>query len=467
MKKAAFIIAVLLSLNLTAFADYRYNAFDEPVETRESFTAVRAVNGVALGIGNFKSPADVYVDAADNVYIMDNGNNRIAVLNPDLSFSREIAPAAFTLEEAGGMFVSGGDIYIAHGGDEKIYVINFDGEITREISRPDSPLLGDAAFTPKKVIADSIGTVYMLSENSTQGAYMIDSDNNFLGFYGRNEVSMTFRRMMELAARRFASEEQRATMQNFVPVEFANFDIDSDGFIYTVTSYSENPESAQMIRKLNPMGNNVLSKLSSRTWGDNKNGGAYPTAFTDIAVDQDGFSYALDSNQGKIFWYDNNLCQICAFGGSGSALGRFTSPCAVEVQGDSVLVLDSVKNSLTVFDKTRFGALMTEGRILYNDGYFMESKDIFREIITMDPRCDFARAALGAAHFEEGDNSGAKDFFEKSKSAADKYSEVKKELRNNWMKEHFALIFIGIILLALIIIAAAKLISAKMKEGKG
>ncbi|MGN1097392.1 MAG: hypothetical protein ACI4SS_00665, partial [Clostridia bacterium] len=158
--------------------------------------------------------------------------------------------------------------------------------------------------------------------------------------------------------------------------------------------------------------------------------------------------------------------QICVFGRSGNVLGRFTTPAAIEVQGDNVLVLDSVKNSLTVFKKTHFGNLMTEGRILYNDGYFMESKEIFREIITMDPRCDFAWAALGAAHYEEGDNAGAKDFFEKSKSASDKYSEVKKQLRNDWMKQHFAVIFIGVILLALIIIAASKLINAKVKEGR-
>lgn len=469
MKKAAIfiIIAVLiLSLNISVLADYRYNAFNEPVETRESFTAVHAINGIGLGIGEFKNPADIYVDDNNKVYIMDNGNNRIVILNEELTFEKEITPSGFTLEAAGGMFVCDEDIFIANSEDEKIYVINFDGETVREISRPESVLLGDAAFIPKKVLVDEIGTVYMLSDNSTQGAYMIDSDNSFLGFYGRNDVLLTFERMMEVTARQFASKEQREGMQNFIPVEFANFDIDDEGFIYTVTAYSENPESDQMIRKLNPMGDNVLLNLSSRTWGDNKDGDKYNTSYVDIAVDKDGFTYALDGYGGKLFWYDNNLCQICVFGGSGNVLGRFTTPVAVEVQGENVLVLDSTKCSLTVFEKTHFGSLMTEGRLLYNEGYFKESREIFQEIITMDPKCDYAWAALGAAYYEDGDNAQAKEFFEKSKSALDKYSEVKKELRNDWMKEHFAVIFIVIILLALIVIAASKLIAAKMKEGR-
>lgn len=466
MKKIILIIAAVFCLCSSAGADYRYDSFNEPVKTAESFTAVKAVNGMGLGIGDFKAPADVFVDEQNLVYILDGGNNRIVILNSDLSFNSEVVPQDFNLTGAGGIYVEDGSIYIAHGEDEAIYVINIAGETVRQITRPDSVLLGDAAFTPKKVIADKIGTVYILSENSTQGAYMIDSDNSFLGFYGRNSVVLTFKRMLELVSRQFATAEQREKMQNFIPVEFANFDIDDEGFIYTVTSYSENPEGDEMIRKLNPMGENVLNSLSFRTWGDNAVDGSYKTSFTDIAVDENGFSYVLDSYSGRIFWYDNNLSQICAFGGSGSVLGTFTSPAAIEVLDDKVLVLDSVKNSLTVFEKTHFGSLTTEGRILYNNGYFKESKEIFQEIITMDPNCDFAWAALGAAYYEDGDPVSAKEYFEKSKTAQDKYSEVKKEIRNEWMKNHFAVIFIVIIALALIIIAASKLIAAKLKEGR-
>lgn len=465
MKKIFLVLAALLGLSLSAHADYRYNGFDEAVPTAKSFAVSKTVNGSLLGIGEFKDPSDVFFDG-ETVYILDNGNNRIVMLDNELSFAGEVRVQNVDLANAAGIYAENKSIYIAHRDDEKIYVADKSGNVTREISRPNSVLLGDAAFIPRKVIADQIGTVYMLSENSTQGAYMIDSENNFLGFYGRNNVLLTFKRMMDIAARRFATEEQRATMQNFIPVEFSNFDIDSEGFIYTVTSYSENPQNDEMIRKLNPMGENVLSKLSSRTWGDNKVSGEFKTSFIDIAVDASGFSYALDSYGKKIFWYDDNLNQICVFGGDGGEKGKFTSPVALEAMGDGVIVLDSAKNSLTVFEKTRFGDLTTQGRKLYNSGYFKESKDIFREIITMDPQCDYAWAALGAACFEDGDSAGAKEYFEKSKTAADKYSEVKKEIRNRWMKEHFALIFALVMLGLLLAAATAKLAAAKIKEGK-
>ena len=295
---------------------------------------------------------------------------------------------------------------------------------------------------------------------------MIDAEGNFLGFYGRNEVQLTFRRLYELMMRRFASEEQRSRMQNFIPVEFTNFDIDENGFIYTVTAFSESPQNDEMIKKLNPLGNNIYTG-EFMTWGDMpEDESVFHTSYTDIAVDEDGFAYALDSYSGRIFWFDNVGCQQAIFGGSGSYLGAFVSPVAIDILDGNVIVLDSVKNSITVFEPTYFGGLVKEAFLLFNGGFYAESKSLFEEIVRMDANYDWAYVGLGRAYYEEGDWVNAKKCFAYSGVATEWYSEVKGELRNRNLKEHFTGIFFGVIGGCFVMIIAGKLFTAFLAEKK-
>ena len=63
-------------------------------------------------------------------------------------------------------------------------------------------------------------------------------------------------------------------MTRNVPVEYANFDIDADGFIYTVTEAANTTTDA--VKKLNPAGYNI--------W-DNAVGDEY--SFGDVASEYD------------------------------------------------------------------------------------------------------------------------------------------------------------------------------------
>lgn len=276
-------------------------------------------------------------------------------------------------------------------------------------------------------------------------------------------MQLTFQRVYELAMRRFASEEQRSKMQNFIPVEFTNFDIDEEGFIYTVTAYSEDPSNDEMVKKLNPLGNNIYSG-EWLTWGDMPEGDTFHTTYTDIAVDEDGFTYALDAYSGRIFWYDNVGCQQAIFGGSGAYLGAFSTPVAIDILDGNVLVLDSVKNNITVFEPTYFGGLVKEAFKLYNSGFYGESRELFEEMTRMDSNYDWAYAGLGRAYYEQGEWEKAKECFEYSDTATEQYSEVKGELRNRNLKEHFTGIFFGIILGCFAIIIAGKLLAAYLAE---
>ncbi|MDE7328119.1 MAG: hypothetical protein K2N63_17870 [Lachnospiraceae bacterium] len=480
LKKAAFALAaILFTTSASPFAvsaDYRYDNFGNAIPSQYSYVAERDYNGLQLGIGAFNTPTDLFVSEDGKIYVVDAGNSRIVVLNSEFEVEQVMESFLLDGQEVSikgvtGIFVhSDGFLYLADKDGGRILVADQDGNIVREITRPDSALLTESStttFLPRKVLVDSRNIIYMLSENSTQGAYMIDANGDFLGFYGRNEVQLTWKRLYEVFKRRFASEEQRAKMQNFIPVEFSNFDIDKEGFIYTVTAYSESPATDEMVKKLNPLGGNIYT-MRFMNYGDmpDMSGGApvYNTSYTDIAVDEDGFAFALDAYSGRVFWFDDTGIQQAIFGGSGAYLGAFTQAVAVDTLGDSVLVLDGTRGSITVFEPTYFGEIVKEAFLLFNSGFYSESKELFEEIVRMDANYDWAYVGLGRAYYEEGDWETAKYYFEHSGMASSWYSEVKEELRNKNMKENFTAIFFGIIAGCVVLIVGGKLLFASLAE---
>lgn len=472
-KTAAFLLGLSISVScvpaMEVSADYRYDAFFRAVPAQSVYVADASYNGQELGIGNFVSPSDLYVYDDSLIYILDSGNNRIVALDEGFQVVQVIDSIAAEGEElditgAKGIYVSpAGEIYIADLKNNRILILDGQGKFLRMITRPDSVLLTDnITFAPKNVVLDTVGTLYMISENSTQGAYMIDSNGEFLGFYGRNKVDVTAAVVFQALMREFASEEQRAKMSSFVPVEFSNFDIDQEGFIYTVTAYSDSPKSSYMIRKLNPLGENILE--SYRDWGDEPSGRNYNTSYVDVAVDDGNFIYALDGNTGRIFMYDNTGFQIAIFGGTGSVLGTFKGAAAIDTIGDKVVVLDSAKNNVTVFEQTYFGEQIVTGLSLYNQGMLEESLEYFQEITTMDANFFYAYYAMAEIYYDQGNYELSEEYAKLSKVGLGIYSESKKMLRNDWLRSHFAGVFAVVILAALFVLGAAKVRDAKRRE---
>jgi len=476
MKKkrlAAFALGLCICMAgapaMQAAADYRYDQFFETVPAQSVYVAESSCNGKELDIGNFNAPTDLYVYDDSLIYVLDSGNNRIVVLDKNFQAQRVIEHIAAEGEEldltgAKGIYVSPAEeIYISDMKHNRILILDQEGSFLRMITRPDSVLLTDnITFAPKNVVMDTVGTLYIISENSTQGAYMIDPGGEFLGFYGRNKVDVTASVVFQALMREFASEAQRAKMSSFVPVEFSNFDIDSEGFIYTVTAYSDSPKDSYMIRKLNPLGENILE--SYRDWGDEPDGSSFNTSYVDVAVDGGNFIYALDGNTGRIFMYDDTGFQIAIFGGAGNVLGTFKSAAAVDTIGNKVVVLDSVKNNLTVFGQTYFGEQITAGLTLYNQGMLEESLAYFQEITTMDANFFYAYYAMAEIYYDQGEYGLSEEYAELSGVASEIYSESKKMLRNDWLRSHFAAVFVTVVLAALVILGAGKVRDAKRKD---
>ncbi len=478
MKKKRF-AAVLLSFCLLlcsaeAKADYRYDEFNNTIPAQASFIANATYNGRQLGIGAFKQPSDVYVDDVGRmIYILDAGNSRIVVLNDDFELARVIehvhqGEEVFKLDGASGIFVDAqGLIYLADGTNQRVLVTDQEGVVQSIVTRPTNGLLSDNInFIPRNVIIDNIGIMYIISQNSTQGAYMLDKNGEFLGFYGRNDVNITAGVLYQAMLREFATEKQRAGMSNFIPVEFANFDIDKEGFIYTVTSYAESPRSFDMIRKLNPLGDNILTNLY-RSWGDEPEAnGMFRTAYCDVVVDDSGFIYALDAYNGRVFQYDPTGFQLSIFGGVGNQVGLFNTAVAIETLDHRIIVLDKAKANLTVFDETKFGSLLREGMLQYIDGNLAESMPYFEELVRMDANFFFSNYALAQAYYEQGNYEMAEKYASMTPVSQEIYSEAKKELRNQWLRDHFALVFFGIVVLGVAVLFISKVVAEVRREAE-
>ena len=98
MKKIVFMISFLLLIGVFASSmsvmaaenrSYVYNEYAETVSAPSGYTFTKIILGSQLGIGDFNSPEDVFVDE-NNIYISDSGNNRIVVLNKDYTLSNII-----------------------------------------------------------------------------------------------------------------------------------------------------------------------------------------------------------------------------------------------------------------------------------------------------------------------------------------------------------------------------------------
>jgi hypothetical protein len=89
---------------------------------------LKAVGTYGSGPNQFNTPHDIAVDAQDNVYVADRGNNRIQVYDDNMNFERTItgvgAPWALCFSDASPQVLYSGD------GTGKVYRLTPDGKVT-------------------------------------------------------------------------------------------------------------------------------------------------------------------------------------------------------------------------------------------------------------------------------------------------------------------------------------------------
>jgi hypothetical protein len=433
------------------FEAYTFDRYNRAVPAPASYMPETVIDGAALGIDPLRSPSALFRSWDDKLYITDTGNGRFVVLNGDFSLNRVIDTFydengnPFSFDTPNGIFVTeDGHIHVADTVMRQVITLGAEQRIINRIRKPESELLGrDFNFAPTAVLEDRTGVLYVISQGCFQGAMMFDlaRDNEFIGFYGASEVQMTVARMAEQLWRLIFTREQRTRMQQIIPMEYTNFTIDKNNFIYTCSAFTEN--SVGQLRKLNALGNNVMrihTPGGTFNYGDpvtyDGSWSRVTTAFIDITVDGGGFISALDRTRGRVFQYDEDSNLIAVFGKIGDQVGTFSNPSALESFSDKLCVLDAARGTLTVFGRTAYGNDVRSAALLYRDGRYEEALEAWRVVLAQNANYEFAYLGVGLGLARTGELREALRYVRASENRR-AYDHVFEEYRREVMKEHF------------------------------
>ena len=411
------------------FNSYTYDEWDESQKAPAGYEPVMVKNGMEIGTGNWKTPNDFFIDDEGLLYVADTGNNRLIVLNEELELQEIIETITMNgeeiaLEDVQGLYVSDdGVIYACQTSLSRILLIK-DKEVIDTIDKPVSSLIpADFNFAPTKVGIDVYGRAFVLSKGCYSGLLQYDLDGSFMGFFGANKVEVTADVLFSYMWKSILSDEQRAAMASILPIEYSNVDCGDDGFVYTSTVGTQLPKS--QVKKLNPLGNNVYFAVGNEefNFGDeeityNKTNPNYPS-FIDVKVDENGFIFAIDLTSSRVFVRDQEANLISVFGGYGQQTGTFNTPVAVECRGERVYVLDRLKNNITVFEPTEYGALVRQAVLAYDLGNYSEAEQLWKQVLRRNANSTLAYNGIGKALAQENRYEEAMQYLRLS---GDRYS---------------------------------------------
>lgn len=496
LKLAAVFVAICSVFAISVSADttksYTYwigNGDKTLTYSKPIYDYYTTVTASSLGYDNFSKPSDIFCAGEDEIYILEEGNSRISVVDRNGALKKTITAfygengEKYEFAGAKGLYVTDNkELYIADTLNARILKGDTDGKLFSEFLLPDSSLIPeDFIYSPTKVVVDKKGYIYVVSSGSTYGALLFDSKGGFTGFYGSNTVTTGVTAFFKTVWNKFfASEAQLSGQVQKVPYQFTDICLDANDFAYTVTGTTNLEETEQVgqIRCLNPKSKNILTIKSSEKYentdsfnfgddevvGKSQGTGYRLQNFTSIAVDGYQNIYALDNTYGRIYVYDkeNNLLSAFAGGmGDGTLNGTFVNPTDIAVSGNMIYVSDQTLNSVTVFKLNSYGELLMKADNMYLNGNYKEAKSFWLKINKADPNCQVAYHGLAKAYLIEENYEKALHYAKEGKDYAS-YNQAFTYERTKVLKSAF-IPFIAVLVL---LVAAISVLSVLKKKGK-
>jgi len=418
------------------YQTYTFDKWGNTTPSPNGYLPTRSIGGAQLGCGNFSDAMDLfYSEVRQELYLVDSGNARIIVLSKDLQLKKELygfGDTAFINPQ--GIFVQAdGTMYVADMGAKLVAVGDKDGSLVKILPTPESNLLPDNFnYLPTKVVVDTHGRVYILSQGVYQGLIYLDADGSFIKFFGPNEVEMTFRRQTMKVWKAILPDKAAATMQSFNPIEYGNIFMGSDEYIYATAAGSEN--GSRLITKLNPLGIDCLPFKMSGT----------QALFSDVTVDENGVMTVLNTSGGTIRQMNESGSLMFAFGGIGDQVGLFQRAVSIAAVEDRLYVLDADKDTITEFTLTDFGTLVRDAIALYDAGLYQESIEPWLKVIRYNSNYLLAYTGLGKAYYQLKDYDSAMYYFRLANDRAN-YSLAFREASLLHMRSSFGTIIMSVL----------------------
>ena len=385
---------------------------------------------------DLKNPEDLfYDDFTGKLFICDTGHSRIVVVNPNgsvVDYTDEV------LDKPTGIMVTEDRIYIAEYGGKELLVYTKQFELLNRVGKPDEPIFGaNTKFAPRKLVVDSRGELYVVSEGSTSGLMQFNPHGDFLGYFGANTTNTSLKMILQ---RTFFTEEQLNKLFKITPASVVNVAMDKQGLIYTVTGGADNDAP---LKKLSVSGLDLFGGNMVRSGG---------VAFVDADVDPNGNTFAVNM-EGTIFEYDSYGNLLFAFGGTDTErlrLGVLENPVAIDVADDErIYVLDKKQNAVVVYAATEFASLVHEGIAMYMDGLYEQSEDIWEQIRKMNTGFVMAYEALAKANYKKQNYDVALDFYEVAGNHAG-YAQAFWVYRNHWLQNNLTTVIVALFIVMVI-----------------
>ena len=347
-------------------------------------------------------------------------------------------------------------IYLSDTGNNQVVILDAETyKVVQVISSPTDQVFSGKTFSPTKVVTDSAGRIYVISDGVYEGIILLSNKGEFMRFVGVNYTSMSF---WDALWRNMATEEQRKQMTSILQTEFKNFTIDSQGFIYTVSRAVENTETGTiddtaMIKRINQAGKDVLIRngysvpkgdLVTIKTGANKGG----STFSGITVNEYGVYTVVDTKGGRLFTYDKegNLLYVSA--GKGSEVTDLENPVAVRYQGDNLLVLEKNNRVVIRYTPTEVGAMINKAVKYQAVGDLESASEEWQNVINQNPNYELAYVGVGKTYLDSERYLDAMEYF-KTGFNVEYYSKAYKLYRDDIVKRYFpyvmTLVFVGVV----------------------
>ncbi len=460
------------------YTTYTYGKDGFPRTSPTVYSPVMNVDSTYMGLDTaIDDPRDLFVDCDNNVYIVDAANNRVVVLDPNYKVSFTITdfindqgiPDSFT--NPSGVFANEKQIYVCDTDANRIVVFDREGNFEKILGKPTSALFGeDSIYKPVAVAVDQYDRVYVISSTTYQGVIVLTSDGEFTGFIGAQNVTYS---TWDVIWRAFQTDAQRKASAQYIPTEYNNICVDSDGFIYvTSSSISASNQYSQLrsksskyspVRKLNAAGDEIMSRLGYFSPSGEVNVTRETVSrIIDVAVGPEGTWSIIDEKRQKVYTYDQSGNLLFAFGDSGGQLGNLTSIEAVAYQGDEMLLLDKSGDFFTVYKRTEYGDILIAALANENNRQFDKAIDYWQEILKRNSNFDQAYIGIGRSYYNAGDYEEAMEYYAAAYDTSN-YSAAFQEVRKRWIEDYFILIPIAVIAFVLLWGKFSKYVKKKNK----
>lgn len=408
-------------------------------------------------------------------------------------------------------------IYVCDKGNNQVVILDatkYDAEnetyrIYQVVTKPYDELGDSKTFSPKKIITDIKGRMYIIADNVTDGIMQFSIKGQFDRYTGTNEITLS---AWEIFWRNLSTEAQLATQKTLYNTTFNSMAY-SNTMIYTTSNAIINSDDTKntkvMIKKINPSGDDILRRNGYKEpMGDVKysetkdlsssTDDTGPSQLVGITVNTYGVYSVVDSKRGRIFSYDNEGNLLYISGGNGDQADKLSNPVAIQYLDEDLLVLDQKKGTIVRFEPTEIASIINKaveqeyiGRSsrqgivpvfktstqtwwiektntgLGNanakteiiDGYWyidgvntnieeeaLAAADYWEEVVKLNANYEYGYVGIGHKYLNDKDYKQAMNYFKLGQNR-DYYSKAFKQYRDGIIKQWFAPVVITLVAL--------------------